>query len=388
MFCLVSITASTYSQNTRLDVSMKDGTMVDLIQQIEENSEFFFYYQKEELKKLDQINLEAQNATIMDILDKVLAGTSFDYSILDRYIVVRQKGDSFGKKLLASAVDAAIAQQRTVSGTVTDAGGQPLPGVTVVVKGTTKGTITDTDGNYSLSNVPEDATLIFSFVGMRTQEVVVSNQTTINITMEAGVIGIEEVVAIGYGTVKRSDLTGAVATVQGDLIAKRQNTEVSQALQGAIPGVMVTRSNNDPGSAASIRIRGITTIGNSNPLIIVDGVPVNNINDVNPNDITDISVLKDAASASIYGSRAAAGVILVTTKRAKLGEQNLTYNYKLGIEKPTEIPHLPMLQDTWKWQMNNDGMTPGILTMNILHSQKTLLKTIFRSMSKTQIFIR
>src|SRR5690606_2681339 len=149
-----------------------------------------------------------------------------------------------------------------------------------------------------LPNVPEDATLVFSFVGLRAEEVVVGNQTTINIVMEQETIGIEEVVAIGYGTVKKSDLTGAVGTVQGDVISKRQNTEVSQALQGVMPGLMVTRNNSAPGASATIRVRGITTIGDSNPLVILDGVPVNNINDINPNDILDISVLKDAASAS------------------------------------------------------------------------------------------
>lgn len=222
---------------------------------------------------------------------------------------------------------------------VTDSNGQPLPGATVVVKGTTQGTATNVDGNYTIANIPDNAALQFSFVGMKTREVVVGSQTNISVSMEVDAIGIEEVVAIGYGTVKKSDLTGAVGTIQGDGIVKRQSSEVSQALQGAMPGLMVTRNNNAPGSAATIRVRGVTTIGDSSPLIILDGVPVGNINDINPNDILDISVLKDAASASIYGSRAAAGVILVTTKRAKQGERNLGYSYKYGFETPTELPH-------------------------------------------------
>ncbi|MFW5873042.1 MAG: SusC/RagA family TonB-linked outer membrane protein, partial [bacterium] len=229
------------------------------------------------------------------------------------------------------------AQQRSIEGTVTDNQGSPLPGVTVVVKGTTQGTATNADGEYSFTDIPEDATLVFSFVGMRTQEVEVGNQTTINVTMEEDAIGIEEVVAIGYGTIKKADLTGGVSSVGGDIIENRKATQISQALQGTMPGVMVTRSNNAPGATSTIRIRGITTIGENDPLVIVDGVPVGSINDVNPNDVESISVLKDAASASIYGSRAAAGVILVTTKRAKTGVLELQYNVEYGFEKPTEM---------------------------------------------------
>ncbi len=228
-------------------------------------------------------------------------------------------------------------QARKVTGTVKSEDGDPLPGVTVVVKGTTNGTVTDTDGNFTL-NVPSDGILLFSFVGMTSQEIPVENQTVFNVTLRSATIGIEEVVAIGYGVVKKSDLTGAVGSVQGDEIADRQTTQISQALQGTMSGVMVTRNNNAPGSTATIRIRGITSIGESDPLIIVDGVPVDNINDVNPNDVQDISILKDAASASIYGARAAAGVILVTTKRAKEGEIGLQYNMEYGFEKPTQLP--------------------------------------------------
>lgn len=171
-----------------------------------------------------------------------------------------------------------------------------------------------------------------------------------------------EVVVVGYGTQKKSDLTGAVATIGGRDLANRRTANVSQALQGQVSGVMVTRNNSAPGSSANIRIRGITTIGDSNPLIIMDGVPVNSIDHINPNDIENISVLKDAASASIYGSRAAAGVILVTTKRAKKGELSLNYNFEYGTEVPTRIPeyvdvtrYMGMVNEL-RWNDNgNDG---------------------------------
>ncbi len=355
MFCLVSVTASTYSQNTRLDINLENGTMVDLIQQIEENSEFFFYYQKEELKELDEINLEATNATIMDILDKALESTAFDYRVLDRYIVVRKKGDSFGEELLSSARDAAIAQQRAVSGTVADAGGQPLPGVTVIVKGTTQGTVTNADGEYRLNNIPQDAILVFSFVGMRSQEVVIGNQTRVDVRLEEETIGIDEVVAIGYGTMKRSNLSGSVTSVDAEQLEKRTATQSSQLLQGATSGVTVTQNSGKPGDdQTNITIRGLGTFSGAgnNPLVLVDGVP-SSINSVSPNDIESISILKDAASASIYGSRAANGVILITTKQGIPGELQVRYEAYVGKQEPTQ---LPQYVDSWVYaEMLNEA---------------------------------
>jgi TonB-linked SusC/RagA family outer membrane protein len=252
------------------------------------------------------------------------------------------------------------AQQKTISGTVSDASG-PLPGANVIVKGTTIGMVTSPDGTFAL-DVPQNTTsLIVSFIGYLTQEVDIAGKTTVDVVLQADAIGLEEVVAIGYGTVKKSDLTGAVGTVKGEAISDRQTTMLSQALQGQTAGVMVTRNNNAPGSTATIRIRGITTIGDSNPLIIVDGVPVDNINDINPNDVQDMSVLKDAASASIYGSRAAAGVILITTKRAKTGDVSLTYNMEFGIEKPTALPEYVdtkrymQMTNELRWNDNNNN---------------------------------
>jgi TonB-linked SusC/RagA family outer membrane protein len=252
------------------------------------------------------------------------------------------------------------AQQKTISGTVSDASG-PLPGANVIVKGTTTGIVTTPDGKFSLDVSQNVTSLVVSFIGYVTQEVDIDGKTTVDVILQAEAIGLEEVVAIGYGTVKKSDLTGAVGTVKGEAISDRQTTMLSQALQGQTSGVMVTRNNNAPGSTATIRIRGITTIGDSNPLIIVDGVPVDNINDINPNDVQDMSVLKDAASASIYGSRAAAGVILITTKRAKSGDVSLNYNMEFGIERPTALPEYVdtkrymQMTNELRWNDNNNN---------------------------------
>jgi len=229
-------------------------------------------------------------------------------------------------------------QSVQVSGTVLDESEQPLPGASILVKGTSTGTVTDIDGEYQINVPDQDAVLVFSFLGYITREESLNNRQVIDVTLEPDMSELGEVVVVGYGTQKKSDLTGAVATIGGRDLADRRTPNVSQALQGQVSGVMVTRSNNAPGSSANIRIRGVTTIGDSNPLIIMDGVPVNSIDHINPNDIENISVLKDAASASIYGSRAAAGVILVTTKRAKKGELSLNYNFEYGTEVPTRIP--------------------------------------------------
>lgn len=324
--------AKTYSQATRLSMELKNTSVKDVLFEIEENSEFYFIYSNKLIDVDRKVNVKATNQKVEQILDNIFEGEKVQYFINDRQIILRPEG------MDSNDSGEFIQQSRKITGIVKSESGEVLPGVTVLVKGTMVGTVTDANGNFTINADAEAQTLVFSFVGMVTQEVAIGNQTIINITLVEDTIGIEEVVAIGYGTVKKSDLTGAVGSVQGDALTERNTTQISQALQGSMAGVQVTRNNNAPGSTATIRIRGITSIGDSNPLIIVDGVPVDNINDINPNDVQDISVLKDAASASIYGARAAAGVILVTTKRAKTGEIALQYNLEYGFEKPTQLP--------------------------------------------------
>jgi TonB-linked SusC/RagA family outer membrane protein len=340
MLGLISVTASTYSQNTRLDINIENGTMVDLIQQIEENSEFFFYYQKEELKELDEMTLEANNATIMDILDKALEGTTFDYRVLDRYIIVRKNGESFGEDLLSSARDLAQAQQRAVSGTVTNAAGQPLPGVTVSIKGTTQGTVTNADGNYTISNVPEEATLVFSFVGMRTQEVEIVGQTKIDIIMQEEAIGLHEVIAVGYRTQTRGTITGSVSTVSSAKFQDIPMDNLSNALAGRLSGVTITQVAGTPGQESNIQIRTRGTLNNTDPLYVIDGIVASKyaFDALSTDEVDNITLLKDAASAAIYGSRGANGVILVTTKRGSNQPPTINYSGTFGVQTPTRIP--------------------------------------------------
>lgn len=235
---------------------------------------------------------------------------------------------------------------------VKDADGEALIGASVVVKGTSIGTVTDMDGNFILE-VPQNGTLVVSYIGFLTQEVKVNGKNNINITLKEDSQTLDEVVVIGYGAVKKKDLTGAIAAIKGDDLAAKKTTTLSTALQGSVSGLMVSRDNNAPGaSASSMRIRGITTMDNSNPLIIVDGVQCDDIDYVNSNDVESISVLKDAAAASIYGSKAASGVILITTKRGKEADLSLNYTGEFGWEIPTKQPE--MVGVTRYLEMNNE----------------------------------
>lgn len=353
-FLLVStftlMASGSFSQSKTISMNQSNALVKDVLKEIEDQSGYFFIYNNEFVDVYRKINVKAKDLKINELLDQIFQGQNVIYSIDNRRIILSSSDVNFGAQ-----------QSINISGTVKSNEGEPIPGVAVLVKGTTIGTVTDFDGKYSFVNVSPNAILSFSFVGMKLIEINVSGRSTVDVVMEDESIGLEEVVAIGYGTAKKSDLTGAVGSVQGDAIAERQSTQMSQALQGSVSGVMVTRNNNAPGSAATIRIRGITSIGDSNPLVIVDGVPVNNINDINPNDVESLSVLKDAASASIYGSRAAAGVILITTKRAKSGQLNLDYNFEYGIEKPTISPkyadatrYMKMVNEL-RWNDNGNG---------------------------------
>ncbi|MFV0506404.1 MAG: SusC/RagA family TonB-linked outer membrane protein [Bacteroidales bacterium] len=232
--------------------------------------------------------------------------------------------------------------QKTITGKVIDESGLGIPGVAVVQKGTTIGSITDVDGKFSVS-VPEGAILQFSFMGMKTQEVTVGSEGTINISMEPDAIGLEEVVAIGYGTQKKSDLTGSVSHVSTDDLSTQSNTNIGQALQGKMAGVDIVSSGGAPGSGSRVMIRGIGTLNNSTPLYIIDGIYMSSMDFINPNDIESVNVLKDASAAAIYGSRAANGVVIITTKSGNNSEGLPTFNISANVGLATPSKYLDLL---------------------------------------------
>src|SRR5688500_11775722 len=232
-----------------------------------------------------------------------------------------------------------LAQERTISGRVTGEGGAGLPGVTVAVKGTTTATQTDENGNYSLS-VPPNATLVFRYVGYSTLEQRVGNQSSVNLQLQSLNEELQQVVVVGYGTQRKATLTGSVSSVRGSEIVKSPAMNVSNSLAGRLPGLVTVTPSGEPGFDGSvIRIRGINTLGNNNPLIVVDGIPGRSLERIDPSTIESITVLKDA-SAAIYGAQAANGVILVTTKRGKSGKPTLTASFNQGYGRPTMLPDM------------------------------------------------
>ena len=317
-----------YSQTTRLSIQIEDTSIENVLNEIEKKSEFFFLYNKKLVDVEKKVSVNVNNKKINEILNNLLADTDINYTVLDRQIVLAPKS------LGTSSPDAN--QISKVSGTVYTEDGETLPGVTVIIKGSTQGTITDIDGNFSLPNVPEDAVLLFSFVGMKTQEIEVGLQTNINVTMVVDAIGLDEVVAVGYGTMKKRDLTGAIASVGEERLSDIPATNLTSSLQGAVAGVNVSTPFGTPGEGSSILIRGINSMKASNsPLVVVDGIPGGSINDVDPNDIESIEVLKDAASTSIYGSRGTNGVIIVTTKSGEKGKPSISYSGYFGLASAT-----------------------------------------------------
>ncbi|WP_423130438.1 TonB-dependent receptor [Gaoshiqia sp. Z1-71] len=326
----MSVHATGYSQATKLNLSLKNESLVEALKQIEDQSEFYFYYNNDDVLGIRDISVDAKSKNIDEVLSQLLQNTGLDYKMIDRYIVIKRKE--------ASEHSVFGSQQKPINGKVTDSAGLPLPGVTVVVKGTTTGTITNLEGNYSLPNIPSDGTLVFSFVGMRSQEVFVGMQSVINVSFQEETIGLEEVVAVGYGTQKKVNLTGAVGNVTMEDLESRPLTNSSVALQGKVSGVYALQKSGKPGGDdAVINIRGVGTLNNSDPLVLIDGFP-GNMNDVSASDIKSISVLKDASSAAIYGNRAANGVILITTKRGSVGKMTVSYNGYYGVQAATSLP--------------------------------------------------
>ncbi len=337
---LMQVSASLYSQNTKLNLDFRNTRVADVLEAIENQSEFRFAYSAEYIDMNRKVNVDVKSQSIEKTLAILFNGTEVKYSINDRHIML----------FLDGAEKSSSQQQKTVSGKVSDSSGASLPGASVVIKGTPNGTITDTNGNYTLSNVSFDATLQFSFVGMKTIEIKVTGKNVINAVLTEETVGIDEVVAIGYGTAKKRETIGAISKIGGDEITKLPSTSISQSLQGMAAGVNVTNTGGGtPGAGSQINIRGLKSISlSSDPLWIVDGIPIFTSSDalavngvraaspismLNPNDIASIEVLKDAAATAIYGNRASGGVIIITTKSSKMKETDVAVNYDGGISQ-------------------------------------------------------
>ncbi|NDV95357.1 SusC/RagA family TonB-linked outer membrane protein [Dysgonomonas sp. 521] len=303
----------------------RTGAIRAVLQEIEKSSSYHFLYNDKLVDANKVVSINVKNKPVNEVLNTLFEGSDITYTIVDNQIIL-----SAG----ANGVKDVKQTGRSVSGIVKDESGLELPGVSIVVRGTTTGTVTDNDGRYSI-NVPDNAVLIFKYVGFVSQEIKITNQSVLNITLKEDTQALEEVVVVGYTTQKKADLTGAVSSVKMSSLNDMSVSGINSALQGRMSGVTVLQSSGAPGSGTSIRIRGMGTFGNNEPLYIIDGMPADNMNDINPGDIERIDVLKDAASAAIYGSRAANGVVIIQTKKgAKSDKVNIAFNMHQGFSSP------------------------------------------------------
>ena len=343
----VSAANSSYSQQTKFSLKLSGVSVKEVFEEIERNTEFILLYDENDVDVKRTVNVSVDNQSVEDILDQVFNGTQNSYKIYDRQIVILvDKNINVSSEEIESSKS--TQQKKTITGKVTDSKGESLPGVTVVVKGTTIGITTDFDGSYSLE-IPNDAEILsFSFVGMKTQEFALAGKTQINVVLEEENVGIEEVVAIGYGVQKKSDLTGSVDRVSIGGEAAQSNTNLLQALSGASAGVNIQGAGLS-GSEPSLSIRGQTSLSASDrPLIVRDGIIFNGeISDINISDVESVDILKDASSAAVYGSRSANGVILITTKRGKSEKPSISFNMSYGYQDMTNSPMRVMNGDEY-----------------------------------------
>lgn len=330
VFC--SYAGNAHSQNAKVSIHMNNVKLDKILNEIENQTDYLFIYNNQvDINKITSVKVK--NEAVAQVLDRILSGTGINYELEGTHII-----------LTTEAIKDLHAQQqaKTVTGTVTDVSGEPIIGANIRIKGTTTGTITDIDGNFSIEAKPQSVIEV-SYIGYLTQETVINNQKSIRFLLKEDTKTLDEVVVIGYGVQKKADLTGSVANINTEKLNTQSNANIGQALQGKIAGVDIVSQGGAPGSGTRIMVRGIGTLNNASPLYIVDGMYMNSIDHINPNDIASIDVLKDASSAAIYGSRAANGVIIVTTKEGSNTEGKPIIDLSVNLGISTASKFLDML---------------------------------------------
>lgn len=330
VFC--SYAGNAHSQNAKVSIHMNNVKLDKILNEIENQTDYLFIYNNQvDINKITSVKVK--NEAVAQVLDRILSGTGINYELEGTHII-----------LTTEAIKDLHAQQqaKTVTGTVTDVSGEPIIGANIRIKGTTTGTITDIDGNFSIKAEPQSVIEV-SYIGYLTQETVINNQKSIRFLLKEDTKTLDEVVVIGYGVQKKADLTGSVANINTEKLNTQSNANIGQALQGKIAGVDIVSQGGALGSGTRIMVRGIGTLNNASPLYIVDGMYMNSIDHINPNDIASIDVLKDASSAAIYGSRAANGVIIVTTKEGSNTEGKPIIDLSVNLGISTASKFLDML---------------------------------------------
>ena len=326
----LQISASIYSQQTRLSLDIRNRSIKEVLYQIERQSDFRFIYESGKINLDKKISVRAKDQAVETILNRLFQKENIDYEITENNLILINPTEDSTEETKTGTLSQ---QKKNISGIVLDDYNEPIIGTNVIEKGTTNGVITDIDGNFSL-DVPENAILQISYIGYVSQEIAVKDKQVFRIMLKEDSQSLEEVVVVGYGTQKKVNLTGAVSSIKfGQELESRPITNASQALSGKIPGLWVSQNSGKPGEdGAQLRVRGWGTLNNTDPLVIIDGVE-GDFNQINPNDIESITVLKDAASAAIYGSKAANGVILVTTKAGGQNEKTqINFNTYVGVQ--------------------------------------------------------
>lgn len=364
---LMTVSASIYSQSTKLTIELNHISILDLFKQIEAQSEFVFIYKNEVIDHNKRVDVKADALMVDQILDEVFKDLGLKYEIIKKQIIVTPEhkipSAQPQKGLLEEQQEP---QKKNLNGKVTDSKGQPIPGTSVLIKGTMISTICDFDGHFILQVPPDAQALSFSFIGMKSQEILIGHKTDFLIVMEEDNVGIEEVVVVGYGSVKKSDLTGSVSSVKLDNLKDIPANSIDGLLQGRAAGLQVINPSQDPGAGSIIRIRGNSSLNGSNaPLVVVNGFPLGdagNLSLISPSDIESIEILKDASASAIYGSRGANGVIMVTTKSAKEGVTNISIKHQVTMGEFTsklDIWRDPMLMaQIANEEQVNAGLSP------------------------------
>ncbi|SEM81458.1 TonB-linked outer membrane protein, SusC/RagA family [Mucilaginibacter gossypiicola] len=351
--CLISfMQVSAASMAQKISIDKNNGSLREVLNDIHRQSGYSVFYDVDLIKNARPLTLHVKNASLEDVLKACFTNQPFNYRINQKTIVVIPKPVTASLPQAEKSDQPAPAAQ-TITGVVTSTKGETLIGVTVKLKGSNVAAVTGTDGKYSIRLTELKGTLVFSYIGYVTKEVDINNQTVINVTLTEQEKSLNDVVVIGYGTQKKASVTGAISSVKGDILTEAPVASIEQGMSGRLSGVQVKQSSGQPGAGISIQIRGAASIaGGNEPLYVIDGLPqfnsdvrtANGLNSINPNDIESIEVLKDAAATSIYGSRAANGVVLVTTKKGKSGSAKVTFDTYFGVQNVRK--KLPLMDAT------------------------------------------
>ena len=334
-FCFVGLLCAndSYAQRTMISVKAQNLTVKEVLSQIEAQSDFSFFYNDHHIDVDRRVSVVTEQSNIFTLLNEVFKNTNVKYAVRNKKII-----------LSTQIVDApAVKQTVQIKGKVTDMFGDPVIGATVMEDGTQNGTITDLDGNFILNTASANVTITVSYVGYMSQTVKAQSGKSLSVILKEDTKTLDEIVVVGFGTQKKVNLTGAVSSVSTDELEGKPISNVLEAMQGTTPGLVIQQGSSTPGSVPSINIRGLNTMNNNDPLVIIDGIE-GSLGNLNPADIEQISILKDASSTAIYGSRASNGVVLVTTKKGKAGKVEISYDFMYGVQQPTS---LPKIADSW-----------------------------------------